>query len=62
MPEAAAMLVRPPATATARKARWRDRQRRGVVCPQGVEVSAVELDFLIGHTGCAKRTPPIRPR
>jgi len=24
-----------------------------------VEVSAVELDFLIGHTGCAKRTPPI---
>lgn len=30
-----------------RKARWRDRQRRGVVCPQGVELSEVGLDFLI---------------
>ena len=30
-----------------RKARWRDRQRRGVVCPQGVEVSGIGLDFLI---------------
>jgi hypothetical protein len=40
VPEAAAIL------ATARKARWRDRQRRGVVVAQ-VEVSAVGLDFLI---------------
>jgi hypothetical protein len=30
-----------------RKARWRDRQRRGVVVAQAVEVSAVGLDFLI---------------
>jgi hypothetical protein len=30
-----------------RKARHRDRQRRGVVCPRGIEVSAVGLDFLI---------------
>jgi hypothetical protein len=30
-----------------RKARHRDRQRRGVVCPRGVELSAVGLDFLI---------------
>jgi len=30
-----------------RKARHRDRQRRGVVCPRGVEVSAVGLNFLI---------------
>lgn len=30
-----------------RKARYRDRQRRGVVCPQAVEVSAIGLDFLI---------------
>jgi hypothetical protein len=30
-----------------RKRRYRDRQRRGVVCPRGVEVSAVGLDFLI---------------
>jgi hypothetical protein len=37
-----------------RKARHRDRQRRGVVCPKGVEVSAVGIDFLI-------RTQWLRP-
>jgi len=41
------MLDRTVALAGRRKARWRDRQRRGVMCPQGVEVSAVGLDFLI---------------
>jgi hypothetical protein len=41
------MLQRPPARHNARKRRYRDRQRRGVVCPRGVEVSAVGLDFLI---------------
>jgi len=30
-----------------RKERYRDRQRRGVVCPRGIEVSAVGIDFLI---------------
>jgi hypothetical protein len=30
-----------------RKKRYRDRRRRGVACPKGVEVSAVGLDFLI---------------
>lgn len=39
------MLARPPATV--RKARYRDRQRRGVVCPLGIEVSAIGLDFLV---------------
>jgi hypothetical protein len=44
------MLERPPPRhpkQAARKARYRDRLRRGVVCPQGVEVSAIALNFLI---------------
>jgi hypothetical protein len=44
------MLHRPPSRRERqrdRKARWRDRQRRGVVCPRAVEVSAIGLDFLI---------------
>jgi hypothetical protein len=45
------MLDRPPSRRdrqrAARKGRWRDRQRRGVVVARGVEVSAVGLDFLI---------------
>jgi hypothetical protein len=49
------LLDRPPsrrdrqraARSTNRKARWRDRQRRGVIVARGVEVSAVGLDFLI---------------
>jgi hypothetical protein len=41
------MLERPPSPAAVRKARYRDRLRRAVVCPRGVEVSAIGLEFLI---------------
>jgi len=40
------MLQRPPSPGAARKARYRQRQRRGIVCSR-VEVSAIGLEFLI---------------
>jgi hypothetical protein len=40
------MLERAPSPAAARKARYRARQRRGVLCSR-VEVSAIGLEFLI---------------
>lgn len=40
------MLERPPSRQAVRKARYRERQRRGVMCVR-VEVSALGLELLV---------------